>query len=91
MSSNNSNKSVIKERHRWTKAERQYIQGIVHNLSMQRLTDQELFSGCMMKRKLMSVEVQSQQSRIRYRSMPKNGIWNLGILVQNTLPSIRKG
>jgi hypothetical protein len=40
MSINDNN--VNKERHRWTKAERQYIQGIVHNLSMQRLTDREI-------------------------------------------------
>jgi hypothetical protein len=36
------NKNVTKERHRWTKAERQYIQGIVHNYSLQRWTDQDI-------------------------------------------------
>ena len=36
------NKSVIKERHRWTKAERQYIKGIVHNYSLQKWTDQNI-------------------------------------------------
>ena len=37
-----NNKNVIKERQRWTKAERQYIQGIVHNYSLQRWTDQDI-------------------------------------------------
>jgi hypothetical protein len=37
-----NSKNVPIERRKWTKAERQYIQGIVHNLSMQRLTDQEI-------------------------------------------------
>jgi hypothetical protein len=40
--STSNNKSVTKERHRWTKAERQYIQGIVHNYSLQRWTDQDI-------------------------------------------------
>ena len=40
MSINDNN--VTKERHRWTKAERQYIQGIVHNYSLQRWTDQDI-------------------------------------------------
>ena len=40
MSSNDNN--VTKERHRWTKAEKQYIQGIVHNYSLQRWTDQDI-------------------------------------------------
>ncbi|MGB0003823.1 MAG: hypothetical protein WBP74_04100, partial [Nitrososphaeraceae archaeon] len=30
------------ERHTWTKAERQYIKGIVHNYSLQRWTDQDI-------------------------------------------------
>jgi hypothetical protein len=36
------NKNVTKERHKWTKAERQYIKGIVHNYSLQRWTDQDI-------------------------------------------------
>jgi hypothetical protein len=36
------NKNVTKERHRWTKAERQYIKGIVQNYSLQRWTDQDI-------------------------------------------------
>lgn len=36
------NKNVTKERHTWTKAERQYIKGIVHNYSLQRWTDQDI-------------------------------------------------
>jgi hypothetical protein len=35
-------KNVPIERHKWTKAERQYIQGMVHNYSLQRWTDQEI-------------------------------------------------
>jgi hypothetical protein len=33
---------VTIKRHNFTKAEREYIKGIVHNLSFQRLTDQEI-------------------------------------------------
>ncbi len=35
-------KNVTVERHTFTKAEREYIRGIIHNLSFQRLTDQEI-------------------------------------------------
>ena len=34
--------NVTKERHRWTKAEKEYIKGIVHNYSLQRWTDQDI-------------------------------------------------
>ena len=40
MSINDNN--VTKERHRWTKAEKQYIKSIVHNYSLQRWTDQDI-------------------------------------------------
>ena len=40
MSVNDNN--VTKERHRWTKAEKQYIKSIVHNYSLQRWTDQDI-------------------------------------------------
>jgi hypothetical protein len=33
---------VAKKRHDFTKSEREYVKGIVHNLSLQRLTDQEI-------------------------------------------------
>jgi hypothetical protein len=33
---------VTKKRHDFTKPEREYVRGIVHNLSFQRLTDQEI-------------------------------------------------
>ena len=38
----NNPKSVTKKRHDFTKPEREYVKGIVHNLSFQRLTDQEI-------------------------------------------------
>ena len=34
--------NVTKERHRWTKAEKQYINAIVHKYSLQRWTDQDI-------------------------------------------------
>ncbi len=37
-----NNKSVHKKRDRSTKSQKQYIRGLVHNLSLQRLTDQEI-------------------------------------------------
>ena len=36
------NKNVPTEHRKWTKAERQYIKGIVHNYSLQRWTDQDI-------------------------------------------------
>ena len=38
----NNHKNVTKKRHDFTKSEKEYIRGIVHNLSFQRLTDQEI-------------------------------------------------
>lgn len=35
-------KNAQSERHKWTKAERQYVRGIVHNYSLQRWTDQDI-------------------------------------------------
>jgi methionine synthase II (cobalamin-independent) len=37
-----SHKKVISKCSTFTKAEREYVKGIVHNLSLQRLTDQEI-------------------------------------------------
>jgi hypothetical protein len=37
-----SHKRVISKRATFTKAEREYVKGVVHNLSLQRLTDQEI-------------------------------------------------
>jgi DNA-directed RNA polymerase specialized sigma54-like protein len=37
-----NHKNVTKKRHDFTKSEREYVRGIVHNLSFQRLTDQEI-------------------------------------------------
>lgn len=37
-----NHKSVRMKRHRFTNAEREYVKGIAHNLSFQRLTDQEI-------------------------------------------------
>ena len=37
-----SNKKVTSKRATFTKAEREYVKGMVHNLSLQRLTDQEI-------------------------------------------------
>jgi len=38
----NNHKNVTIKRHNFTKPEREYVKGIVHNLSFQRLTDQEI-------------------------------------------------
>ena len=37
-----SHKNVTVERHTFTKSEREYVKALVHNLSFQRLTDQEI-------------------------------------------------
>jgi hypothetical protein len=37
-----SHKNVTSKRHSFTKAERQYVKGIVHNYSLQRWTDQDI-------------------------------------------------
>jgi len=39
---NNSHKNVTVERQKFTKTEKQYLRGVIHNLSFQRLTDQEI-------------------------------------------------
>jgi hypothetical protein len=46
------NKNVTKERHRWTKAESQYIKGIVHNYSLQRCTGQDIVDYLREEKKL---------------------------------------
>ena len=40
--SKNNHKNVTIKRHNFTKSERECIKGIIHNLSFQRLTDQEI-------------------------------------------------
>ena len=40
--SSEDNKKDPMEHHKWTKAERQYIKGIVDNYSLQRQTDQDI-------------------------------------------------
>jgi hypothetical protein len=40
--SKNNPKNVAKKRHDFTKPEREFLRGIVHNLSFQRLTDREI-------------------------------------------------
>ena len=47
-----NDKSVTKERHRWTKAERQYVQGIIHNYSLQRWTDQDIVNFLWQEKKI---------------------------------------
>ncbi|MGA7977455.1 MAG: hypothetical protein WB975_09480, partial [Nitrososphaeraceae archaeon] len=37
-----SHKTVTSERASFTKAEREYVKGVVHNLSLQRLTDRQI-------------------------------------------------
>ncbi len=39
---NNNSKSVHKKRDRSTNAQKEFVKGIVHNLSLERLTDQEI-------------------------------------------------
>ena len=45
LASKNNHRSVTKKRHDFIKPEREYVKGIVHNLSFQRLTDQEIVKG----------------------------------------------
>jgi hypothetical protein len=47
-----NDKNVSKERHRWTKAERQYVQGIIHNYSLQRWTDQDIVNFLWQEKKI---------------------------------------
>ena len=44
MSNKNSHKNVTMERRRFTKSEKEYVKGLVNNLSLQRLTDQEIIT-----------------------------------------------
>jgi hypothetical protein len=45
-------KNVPVERHSWTKAERQYIKGIVHNYSLQRWSDQDIVNYLQEEKKI---------------------------------------
>lgn len=38
----NDSKNALNERHRWTRSEKQYLTSIIHSLSLQRMTDQEI-------------------------------------------------
>jgi len=64
------------ERHKWTKAERQYVKGIVHNYSLQRWTDQDIVNYLREEKKLRSVEVQSPELRTKLKNKRRIGISN---------------
>ena len=51
-----SHKKVTSKRATFTKSEREYVKGIVHNLSLQRLSDGE--SGYMTKNRSIYIQVQ---------------------------------
>jgi hypothetical protein len=65
-------KSVHIERHKWTKAERQYIQSIVHNYSLQRWTDQEIVDYLWDEKKI-------RMGRTKYQVEENAGAWYVGI------------
>jgi IS30 family transposase len=48
----NKSKNAQSERHKWTKVERQYIQGIVHNYSLKRWSDQDIVNFLLEEKKI---------------------------------------
>jgi hypothetical protein len=49
---NQSNKTVHKKRDRSTNAQKQYVRGIIHNISLQRWTDQEIADYLRIEKKI---------------------------------------
>jgi DNA-directed RNA polymerase specialized sigma54-like protein len=50
--SKNNHKNVTIKRHNFTKSERECVKGIIHNLSFQRLTDQEIVQWLLDEKKI---------------------------------------
>ena len=69
------NKNVPVERHKWTKAERQYVKGIVHNYSLQRWTDQDIVNFLWEEKKIRIGR--STVTRIKNQVEKQAGNWYL--------------
>jgi hypothetical protein len=80
MSGNDNN--VTKERHRWTKAERQYIKGIVHNYSLQRWTDQDIVDYLWNEKKIEIAR--STVTTIKNKVVEEAGDWYIALRQSGT-------
>lgn len=69
------NKNVTIERKKFTKTEKQYLRGIIQNLSLQRLTDQEIVDYLQREKK---IEIsRSTATKIRNKVVEEAGNWYL--------------
>ena len=69
--SNNNNVTI--ERKKFTKTEKQYLRGIIHNLSLQRLTDQEIVDFLQREKKIDISR--STVTKIRNQVVEEAGNW----------------
>ena len=69
------NKNVTSERHKWTKAEKEYIKGIVHNNSLQRWTDQDIINYLHQEKKIKIAR--STVTTIKNKVAEEAGNWYL--------------
>ena len=69
------NKNVTSERHKWTKAEKQYIKGDVHNYSLQRWTDQHIVNYLHQEKKIKIAR--STVTTIKNKVAKEAGNWYL--------------
>lgn len=77
----NSN-NVPVERHTWTKAERQYIKGIVHNYSLQRWTDQDIVNYLRVEKKIKIGR--STVTKIKNQVIEEAGNWYIDLKESGT-------
>jgi hypothetical protein len=75
-------KNVPIERHTWTKAERQYINGIVHNYSLQRWTDQDIVNYLQNEKKIKIGR--STVTKIKNQVEEEAGDWFLALRQSGT-------
>jgi hypothetical protein len=80
MTGNDNN--VTKERHRWTKAEKQYIKSIVHNYSLQRWTDQDIVNYLQNEKKIKIAR--STVTTIKNQVVEEAGDWYLELRESGT-------
>ena len=69
-------KNAQSERHKWTKAEREYVKGIIHNYTFQRWTAQEIVQWLHDEKKIDIGRVRLIVSRTKWIGKQKSGTSN---------------
>ena len=78
----NDNKNVTIERKKFTKTEKQYLRGIIHKYSLQRLTDQEIVDYLQREKKIDISR--STATKIRNQVVEEAGDWYLQLRESGT-------